>query len=203
MHTYRLLLLICLVTLSGLTWAQSNNPVGGHFGIKIGGSLTQIAITGTSPNIPHRALEPHLGVMYRYRYHRVVVQPEAILAIKGGTFQVEQSAGGRTTNGISYYYASLPIMVGFIPTEGLTLQAGPEFSYALNAGRTGGPGAKNDLGIAVGAHYDFLDMLDKFSLHVRYIHGIYNVSPEASANYFNRNFQVSMVYNLYPKKKKK
>ena len=205
MHTYRLLFFILLVTSSGLLRAQSNKPIGGHFGVKLGASFTQISISGTSANIPKRALEPHLGVMYCYRYNRLVFQPEALLAVKGGTFQQEPSAGttgGRTTTSVSYYYASLPLLVGFIPTEGLTLQAGPEFSYALNAGQTGGPGSKTDLGLVVGVHYDFLDMLSKFSLHLRYIHGFNNVSPEATATYYNRNVQVALVYNLFPKKKK-
>lgn len=182
--------------------AQSDKPVGGHFGVKVGASFTQIAISGATVNIAHRGLQPHLGAIYRYRYHRYVVQPEVILSIRGGTFQQEQTAGNRTTTGVSYYYASLPLMLGYIPTEGLTLQAGPEFSYALNAGQPGGPGANNDLGVAVGAHYDFLDMLSKFSLNVRFIYGLVNVSPEPTASYYNRNLQVSLVYNLYPKKKK-
>ncbi|GAB4055825.1 porin family protein [Spirosoma litoris] len=203
MYMYRLLLLITIVTSPFISKAQSDKPIGGHFGLKVGASFTQIAISGSTVNIPHRALQPHLGAIYRYRYNRWVVQPEAILSIRGGTFQQEQSNGSRTTTGVSYYYASLPFMLGYIPTEGLTVQAGPEFSYALNAGQTGGPSANNDLGLAVGVHYDFLDMLNKFSLNVRYIYGFTNVSPEATAAYYNRNLQVSMVYNLFPKKKKK
>ncbi|UFH53832.1 porin family protein [Spirosoma sp. KNUC1025] len=202
MHTNRLLLFVFFVTSPLFLKAQSDKPIGGHFGIKFGATFTQIAIQGTSANIPHRALEPHLGVMYRYRYNRWVIQPEGLIAIKGGTFQQEQLTGARTTTGVSYYYASLPILLGYIPTEGLTIQAGPEFSYALNSGQTGGPGAQSDLGVAVGAHYDFLDMLSKFSLHIRYIHGLTNVSPENTATYYNRNLQVSLVYNLYKKKKK-
>ncbi|WP_332368321.1 porin family protein [Spirosoma telluris] len=200
---YRFVLLLSIVTSPLVLKAQSDKPIGGHFGVKIGASFTQIAISGSTVNIPHRSLQPHLGLMYRYRYNRWVVQPEAILSIRGGTFQQEQSNGTRTTTGISYYYASLPLMLGYIPTEGLTVQAGPEFSYALNAGQTGGPSANNDLGLAVGVHYDFLDMLNKFSLNVRFIYGFTNVSPEATAAYYNRNLQVSMVYNLFPKKKKK
>ena len=201
MHTYRVLFLLC-VCFPFAVRAQSDKPVGGHFGLKVGASFTQVAISGTSINIPKRALEPHLGVMYRYRYHRLVAQPEVLLSVKGGTFQQEQTGGTRSTTKASYYYASLPLLLGYIPTEGLTIQAGPEFSYALNAGQTNGPGANSDLGLVVGVHYDFLDMLNKFSLHIRYVYGLTNVSPEATASYYNRNLQVSLVYNLFPKKKK-
>ena len=200
MHTYRLLLFVTLLSLPLWSRAQSNNPLGGHFGLKVGGSLTRVAVSGISLNVPKQALQPHLGVMYRYRLQRFVVQPEVLLAIKGSTFLVER-VGGRETSRDQYYYASVPLLLGYIPTEGLTLQAGPEFSYALNAGRPNGPGAKNDRGLVVGAHYDFLDLLDKFSLHIRYVYGLSNVSPEPLATYKNRVLQVSAVYNLYPKKK--
>ena len=202
MYTSRLLLLFFLVTSPLLIRAQSDKPIGGHFGVKLGASFTQVSISGTSLNIPKRALEPNIGVMYRYRYNRVVLQPEVLLAVKGGTFQQEQ-VGGRSTTSHSYYYVSAPILLGYIPTEGLTIQAGPEFSYALNSGSTNGPGAQNDLGAVLGVHYDFLDMLSKFSLHIRYVYGFTNVSNEATASYYNRNLQVSLVYNIFPKKKKK
>lgn len=203
MHVFRLLLFTVFLSSPLVLCAQSDNPVGGHFGIKVGGSLTRLSLSGTSANIPKQNLDPHIGLMYRYRLHRLVLQPEAILAIKGGSFQVEQTGGTRQTINNTYTYLSVPILFGYIPTEGLTIQAGPEFSYALNAGASNGPGANNDIGAVLGVHYDFLDMLDKFSLHLRYIYGFVNVSPEATATYQNRVFQASMVYNLYPKKKKK
>jgi hypothetical protein len=200
MHTYRLLLFISLLLPPLLAQAQSNNPTGGHFGVKIGGSLTRIDLSGISPSVPKQALQPHLGLMYRYRLQRIVLQPELLLAIKGATFRTPR-VGGQTLIKNQYYYASVPLLVGYIPTEGLTFQAGPEFSYALNANKERGPGAKNDLGLVVGVHYDFLDMLSKLSLHVRYVYGFTNVSPEPLATYKNRVFQASIVYNLYPKKK--
>lgn len=202
MNIPRLLLLSFLVTSSLWSRAQSNNPVGGHFGVKAGVSLASVGIDGISPNIPKRALQPHLGVMYRYRFQQFVLQPEVLLSAKGGTFQaVRVGSTARETTKNQYYYASLPLLLGYIPTEGLTLQAGPEFGYALNAGQEKGPGAKRDIGIVAGVHYDFLDLLAKFSLHVRYAYGLTNISPEPLATYKNRALQVSIVYNLYPKKK--
>lgn len=200
MRTYRFTFLTLLLLTPLLLRAQSDKPTGGHFGLKIGGSLARVGISGISPNIPKQALQPLLGAMYRYRLHQIVLQPEVLLSAKGGTFQVER-VGGRTTTRNQYYYVNVPVLVGYIPTEGLTIQAGPEFSYALNAGQTNGPGAKNDLGAVLGIHYDFLDMLDKFSLHIRYVYGLTNVSPDPLATYKNRAFQVGIVYNLYPKKK--
>jgi len=202
MRSNRLLLFSFLLVFPLLTRAQSNNPRGGHFGFKAGPTLTQLAVSGISPYVPKRTLDPHLGVMYRYRIQRFVLQPELLFSSKGGSFQIER-LGRRETIRNRYIYASVPVLFGYIPTEGITLQAGPEFSYALNAGQTNGPGNRTDLGIAVGAHYDFLDFLDKFSLHVRYVYGLNNVSPEPLATYKNRTLQVGIVYNLYPKEKKK
>lgn len=200
MHKNRILFFTLFLLVPGLSWSQSNNPVGGHFGVKVGASLTRVNISGISLNIPKQALVPHFGVMYRYRQQRFVLQPEVLLALKGATFQVQRGAN-RETTAHRYYYLSAPLLLGYIPTEGLTLQAGPEFSYALNAGTTTGPGRRNDLGVAVGIHYDFLDLLDKFSLNIRYVHGFTNVSPEPLATYRNRTLQISVVYNLYHKTK--
>ncbi len=203
MHTSRILIFVFFLLSFVVVRAQSSNPIGGHFGFKAGASLTRLNVSGITSNIPKQALQPHVGVMYRYRYQKFVVQPELLWAVKGTNMQTPQiGSTQRTTTPLRYYYASLPLLLGYIPTEGLTLQAGPEFSYAFNAGRTAGPGASNDVSIVVGAHYDFLDLLDKFSLHVRYVHGLNNVSPEPLATYRNRNIQVSMVYNLYKKKRK-
>ena len=200
MHSSKLFCFAFFLTTSILAQAQSNRPVGGHFGIKVGAGLTNLSISGITANIPKQALQPHIGVMYRYRYNKFVFQPEALIAIKGSTFRVER-LGTTTTTKALYTYASVPVLLGYIPTEGLTLQAGPEFSYALSTGENG-PGQRNDLGIAVGAHYDFLDMFDKLSLHLRYVYGLNNVSPEPLATYKNRTFQVSVVYNFYKKNKK-
>ena len=144
MHTYRLLFFAVLLTASPLVRAQSNKPVGGHFGLKFGVSLARLSVSGITPNIPKQALAPHFGLVYRYRLQRFVLQPEVLLASKGGTFQTQRigttDRKSRDNTKNQYYYASVPILLGYIPTEGLTLQAGPEFSYALNAGATHGPG---------------------------------------------------------------
>ncbi len=193
-----------LLTCPFLTLAQEAK-ISSHFGIKAGPSLTRLSVSGITPNIPKQKIDYHLGGMYRFRYNRFVVQPELLYSAKGGTFQAVR-VGGKETTKNNYAYVSVPILLGYIPTEGITLQVGPEFSYALNSG-TGAsePGQRNDFGLVVGAHYDFLDMLDKFSLHLRYIHGLNNVAyspdPNLGVDYRNRVLQLSMVYNFYKKKK--
>ncbi len=195
--------LYLLFVLPALAMAQGPSTwSGGHFGVKVGPTVSALAVSGITPNIPKNGIDFHFGLMYRYRLNRFVVQPEVLYSVRGGNFKVNRLGGGTDITYNNYNYVSVPLMLGYIPTEGLTLQAGPEFSYALNSPASGGPSVKNDVGIAVGAHYDFLDMLDKFSLHLRYIHGLNDVSGNPLAVYKNRTLQLGLVYNLYPKKKK-
>jgi len=177
--------------------------VEGHFGVKAGASSAKTGQVGTSSFISRYRTTFHLGGMYRLRVNRFVVQPELLFSNKGGSFKgtVNQLGGARTeVIRNNYNYLSAPLLLGWIPTEGLTLQVGPEFSYALNTPRTNGPARRQDLGVVVGVHYDFLDVLDKFSLHIRYIHGLQNISDNPIVERYNRTFQVSMVYNFYRKK---
>lgn len=170
----------------------------GHFGFKIGPSLTEAPIDGVSPSFVKRKLDFHLGLMYRYRFNKFVIQPELLYQVKGGTYQqLAIGSGNRITTENNFNYVSVPIMVGYMPTEGLTLQAGPEFSFALKT--PAGPQSNRDTGIAVGIHYDFLDMLDKFSLNLRYVYGLTKIPETINSTLQNRAFQVSLVYNFYKK----
>ncbi|ARK09967.1 porin family protein [Fibrella sp. ES10-3-2-2] len=170
----------------------------GHFGIKVGPSLTSAPISGISPNIPKQKMDFHLGVMYRYRFTKFVIQPELLYQLKGGTYQQFQiGSTNRITTENNFNYVSLPIMFGYMPTEGLTFQAGPEFSWAIDT--PNGPKSNRDLGIALGIHYDFLDMLDKFSLNIRYVYGVTKIPETVNSTLQNRAFQISLVYNFYKK----
>lgn len=191
MFKTKLLLVFLFVGASLTSFAQ----IQGVFAVKVGPSSSKTLIDGDSPYISKFKTAFHLGALYRLRYHRVVLQPEVLYSLKGGTFK---ESTGITRN--NYNYLSVPVLLGWVPTEGLVLQAGPEFSYALNTPTSGGPGQRYDTGIAVGAHYDFLDLLEKCSLHLRYIYGLNNVSNVAGTNYYNRTVQVSLVYNFYKKK---
>ena len=176
-----------------------------HFGIKAGPSITRLTISGVTTSIPKQKIDFNLGGMYRLRLNQFVIQPEIVYSKQGGTLKV-QRIGRTEIIRNNYSYVTAPLLLGWIPTEGITLQAGPQYSYALNAGETIGPGTNNDWSVVVGAHYDFLDMLDKFSLQVRYVHGLTNVAPpsapEIGLKYKNQALQVSFVYNFYKKKKK-
>jgi Outer membrane protein beta-barrel domain len=179
----------------------------GNFGIKLGPAISRTQVGGSTDIIHKQNLDflGLAGLTYRVRYQKFTLQPEILYTVKGGTFQrlkpgTATSPEDRTTEVNSFQYLSVPVMFGYIPTEGLTLQLGPEVSYLLNPGTANAPGTKTDFGVAVGAHYDFLDALEKFSLHVRYIYGLTNVSGSSTYSYYNRVLQVGIVYNFRKEK---
>ena len=181
-------------------YGPSARLFSGHFGLKVGPSLTRAPIVagGITPSIVKQKMDFHFGVMYRYRFNKFVIQPELLYQVKGGTYQQEQIASTtRTTIENNFNYVSVPLMLGYIPTEGLTIQAGPEFSWAVNT--PNGPKANRDLGLALGIHYDFLDMADKLSLNLRYVYGLTKIPETANSMLQNRAFQLSVVYNFYRK----
>jgi hypothetical protein len=171
----------------------------GHFGVKAGIQFTSAPIEGTSGSFVKRDMDIHFGVMYRYRFTKFVIQPELLYQIKGGTYQQLRigSTSDRSTIDNNFNYVSLPIMLGYIPIEGLTIQAGPEFSWRVRT--VNEPQSATDTGIALGIHYDFLDMLDKFSLNIRYVHGLTKIPETVNSTLQNRVLQVGVVYNLYKK----
>ncbi|MGA0559764.1 porin family protein [Larkinella sp. VNQ87] len=195
MSKIRLLALIAFLFASFSSFAQ----LQGVFGLKVGANSSKTVQEGVSPySVERFKTDFHLGGIYRLRYKRFVAQPEVLYSVKGGSLR--RLGTNELTVRNNFNYLSVPILLGWVPTEGLVLQAGPEFSYALNTPESNGPGKRNDLGIAVGAHYDFLDMAEKFSLHLRYIHGLNNVSSNPVVENYNRTFQVSIIYNFYKKR---
>jgi hypothetical protein len=195
MFTARLSLFFVFIFTSFVATAQ----ISGHFGVKAGVNMATTVQKGVTSFENKNRFDLNLGGMYRLQINRFVLQPELMYSNKGGRFERETP---RETIRNSYRYISAPILLGWIPTDGLTIQAGPEFSYALNTPTSNGPGVRNDLGIAVGVHYDFLDMVDKFSLNLRYIYGIKDISTNPIVERYNRTIQASIVYNFYKKKKK-
>lgn len=202
MRINRLLLFFAL-TCPSLAFAQEKT-ISSHFGVKAGPSITRVTISGVTTSIPKQKIDFSLGGMYRLRLNQFVIQPEVVYSKQGGTFKV-QRIGRTEILRNDYSYLTVPLLLGWIPTEGITLQAGPQYSYALNSGASLGPGTNKDWSVVVGAHYDFLDLLDKFSLQVRYVHGLTNVAPptppEIGLKYKNQALQIAFVYNFYKKKK--
>jgi Outer membrane protein beta-barrel domain len=166
-----------------------------HFGLKAG---LNMAYTTYNPNFIYSLKfqsHPNIGFFYRLRSQKWVFQPELQLSVKGGTFKGETEV---IRNNFNYF--TVNPMLGYIVTEGLTFELGPEYGTSLNGIKSNGTDVKRDLGLAVGLRLDLLDFAEDFSINIRYIHGLDNVSSIKAINLTNRTLQVSAVYNLYRKK---
>ncbi|MFN8354608.1 MAG: outer membrane beta-barrel protein [Spirosomataceae bacterium] len=167
-----------------------------HFGVKIGmtSGYTAYSPKDTITTFRYKT-DLHIGVFYRMRNEKWVFQPELQFMVKGGTWKRPREIIFN-----NYNYVTFMPVVGYIPTEGLTFEVAPEFSYATNTPSTYGPPTRKDFGVMLGARYDFLDMLEDFSLNVRYMYGFTNISDKAGLTMNNRAFSVSLIYNWYKKK---
>jgi len=171
------------------------------FGPRVGVQANNLSIENNELSTTTKLLfQYHLGVFARFTASKFSVQPEAYFQTKGATTATPE---GKHT----YRYISTPIILGFSPIQGLTLEAGPEFSWALNQGwkKNGiqqfGPDAKNDLGFVAGARIDLLDMFSMFSVNLRYTQGLKDVySPASDAatppTYRNKTFSLGISYNF-------
>ena len=187
-------LLVLLLFISSVSIAQTLY-LKPHFGVKGG---INIARTTYQPNFIYNLKfqsHPNLGVFWRYRTKKFVFQPEAQLSVRGGTFK-----GENETQRNNFNYLSFVPTVGYIITEGLTLELAPEFSYGAAQPKSIVPLRRNEFGMGAGFRFDFMDMAEDFSLNIRYIHGMTNLSSSSTESLYNRTLQVSVIYNFYKKK---
>ncbi|SDM40335.1 Opacity protein [Siphonobacter aquaeclarae] len=192
------LLFLILSSLSATVASAQVLHLKSHFGLKGGLTSGYTIRTPKEDYITKFNSGLHIGAFYRHRINKFVIQPEVVLTQRGGAVKTRTSLVRN-----SFYYATATPVVGYILTEGLTLEAGPEFAYALNgpSGNPKGPDNNIDYGYTAGIRYDFMDMLDKVSLGIRYSRGFNNViTSDPGAKYYNQAIQVSVIYNFYREK---
>ncbi len=192
--------LIALITTTLLSASLSAQTIylKPHFGAKIG---MNTAFTRLSPNytyILRNQTHFNFGAFYRIRKDRFIIQPELEYTVKGGTFK-GGGVGGEDPiikNNFNYFVVSPTI--GYILTEGLTLEGGPQFGFRVNT--VNAPYKANETSLSIGLRYDVLDALEDLSFSLRYNYGLTNISPVASQTMTNRTVQLSVIYNWYKKK---
>lgn len=165
------------------------------FGLKAGTNTAKTVVSGSDLFISKYNTGFHLGGFYRARFGKFVVQPEILYQVKGGTFKNNDALIRN-----NYNYITVPIILGYVPTEGLTIEAGAEWSRALNGVKSLGPEINRDFGITAGVRFDLLDAADKFSLNLRYNYGTTNISNIVGIEKYNRGIQFSVIYNFYKEK---
>lgn len=192
--------LFILLALPALTFGQMKQ---GTFviGPKVGVQMTKVKIIDNPTAIESKnRFDFNGGIFTRLNVGKFSLQPEIMYQEKGGNFE------GTGTEQQSYQYISTPILFGYRPAKGINIEVGPEYSWALNAGSKEddrniyGPDAKNDVALIVGTRIDMLDALSMFSINIRYVHGLKNVTNRLSdttpLDFRNRTLQLSISYNF-------
>lgn len=193
--------LLILLLLPALTFGQMEQSTF-VFGPKVGAQMTRVRIIDnpTTTDSKNR-FDFNAGVFGRLNYGKFSIQPEVMYQEKGANFE------GNGTQQQSYQYLSTPVILGYKVAKGINLEFGPEYSWALNAGAADenrnifGPDAKNDVALVVGTRIDMLDALSMFSINIRYVHGLTNVTNRVAADevpldFRNRTLQLSISYNF-------
>ncbi|WP_162628212.1 PorT family protein [Arcticibacterium luteifluviistationis] len=195
---YKLLLISLLV--SQVVFSQMKTAPF-VFGPKIGLQANNLKIYNNSDGTTTKLqMQYHAGVFGRFSMGKFSLQPEAIFQIKGSSLSSPDEKH-------TYRYISTPILLGIQPIKGLTFEIGPEFSWALNQGwkkdgvQQFGPDALMDKALVLGTRIDLLDMFSMFSVNIRYVQGMDDVTTSGTdlnnaTTYRNRTVQLGITYNF-------
>lgn len=146
----------------------------------------------------------HFGLSYNIKTPSIIVfKPELGISLQGGSVKVNNISN---ITSISYFYLS-----AILSTESqrkLYFDAGLQTGVRINAKRHTGDITKNvtdsikplDLSFVLGAGYK---LTDRFHINVRYIYGMSDITKSKSDRSFHNNLQISLVYNIPLKEKKK
>ena len=216
------LLAVLLVCASGSVFGQSDFQVG----VRAGWNYIQTRFDPTIPTIVEYDYRSgyHFGIATKFNLGReFYLNPELLYNNKGYSRGAFNDGLPRSESNTHLNYVSLPILLEYRPQTWLGLQAGPEIGFLASA-RTKFEDFtwdlldqeeiglldlnRLDLGLAIGAAF----LIDsKLTGSLRYVHGmrqLYESPPilfdlEGNAlafegdNYFNRAFQVSLVYWIW------
>lgn len=195
---YKILLFSLFISYFGQAQMKQSTFV---FGPKVGIQANKIKIVDNPTTRESKInMQYNVGIFTRLNLGKISLQPEAYFETRGGNITSSNEK-------LTYRNISTPILLGISPFKGLFLEAGPQFSWALNQGwkKDGieqyGPDIKNDNAFVAGARVDLLDMFSMFSLNLRYVHGLNNVNTRllnegTPLDLRTRSFQISVTYNF-------
>lgn len=184
---------------SVVTYGQIT-PTFFQYGPKIGVQMTKVQIIDNPTEIESsNRFRLQGGIFTRFNVGKFSLQPEFVYDQKGGRF----TTPAQTHN---YSYLTTPVLLGYTPIKGVYFEAGPEFGWALNAGKVNettsvyGPERNRDMGITVGTRINMLDAFSLVSLNIRYTQGLENTTMRFSnttpLDFRNRTLQLSVTYTF-------
>jgi hypothetical protein len=195
---YKILLISLLISTGAFSQMKTKTFV---FGPTVGFQANTLKIyNNTDGTTKKLSMQYHAGVFTRLNLGKFSIQPEAVFQVKGASLTKPDEKH-------TYQYISTPILLGISPMKGLFFEVGPEFSWALNQGwkkdgvQQYGPDAKNDRALVIGTRIDLLDMFSMFSVNLRYVQGMDDVSSRGTdlntpTTFRNRTFQLGVTYNF-------
>ena len=171
------------------------------FGVK--GGLNVTTITGGELSASSK-VGFHVGGLAEIKFgEKFAVQPELLYSTKGAKSNYDFGfGGGDLENNLSYI--DLPVMVKYFVIEGLSIEAGPQVSFLIDANQKFDGESEDikefmntvDFGFNIGAGYALPNGL---MFQARYNLGLMDISKEedgAFTNYDEKNngFQISVGY---------
>lgn len=208
-----------LVSLLVLALVASSASAQLNYGIKGGAALVDMSLDylGISNDEYRPAYQVGIYGVHQVS-ERVFFRSELFYANKGFRAETPSVVPGNPleTFSMHLHYLSLPLLVGYSPTERLFVLVGPEVSYLLAARSRFESGSSDvgglwdeplDIGLTAGVGYQ---VSDRMSIDVRYVYGFRDVAPTSfrwvdpqdplidtfEFQSRNRVFQLSLSYRL-------
>lgn len=166
-----------------------------NFGVKIGLTSGYSDYSPREGRIQKFNSAPHVAVFYRMRGVKWAIQPELGYSQRGGSHRTDSVRTVRD----NFRFLTASLALGYIVTEGLTLEAGPEYLFAPKS-FSPGPEVRSGYGFMVGLRYDFMDLADRFSFGLRYHRALNNFSTVAGQHLNVSGVQFSLMFNFYQEK---
>jgi hypothetical protein len=196
-------LLVCAALCSALLFAQTHPPI---LGVKGGLNISSWNVDGAYQDQLDPRLGYHLGLIaHTHLSDQVALQPELLFSSQGA----KQNAGNGTDYVYRMNYISVPLMLQYMFDNGFRVEAGPQFSFLVNATdvapdggtvKSTGDYKTADVGVGLGLSYLTYSGI---GIGGRYIFGLSNINDIGTTKTQNRNLQLSLFYLLDQNHKRK
>ena len=170
-----LLLFFCSILFLSIVNAQSV-----HFGIKGGANVNKLSGKSFTDKFTfgyHYGAFVEVGISDKFS-----IQPEVFISqVKQDTSSqfraIYNSIMGTATSKVQLNYINIPILIGYKPSENLTIQAGPQYAVLMSKNETLLQNGKNafksgDFSLLAGLQFQ----ASKFRIYGRYAIGLSNLN---------------------------
>ena len=187
--------MLLAVALLAFCAAKAQPAVGDfNWGAKVGFNISNIT------NCDKNKLSLHLGAFAEKRYSDLMGASAELIYSRQGFRGKDKDLDVKYKTRVNYL--NIPILAKFFVWEGLSVDVGPQFGFAINAktkAKVDGSSAKTklkdfnvfDFSIPIGVTY----RVEDFFVSARYNIGLTDVF-DAGVNNKNHVFQLSIGYNL-------